>query len=365
MTRNSGKTKSRGEILAASRPQQTVKATQGSNEEQAGSPIRTATQRVGNRQGTQEKDCEDPISPLRNKASNWKANPLPKADSPSHSPSHNKHTSKNFANSSSSSSSALIGYASTGSSTKNSTPASASTHHSALSRSASTGSSQKYSSPASSSSNPLSLIRSASTGSTQKKTTPTPTSSAPNRASLAHANSASKDRDPKHNSVHMEHSSSSSNSTTKKKNYEQRRSPTNSEVDTPEELDPESEDYGNGSSKAENANEVHSTTDRHKHNLSHSPSITSESRTSNKKRRQQQLDSESDDADELQTSIEESRRSSSKTSRKSHESKKMKTSFNQTAIGTLYYMVMVYNPHYSPHVVYIKGQCSIRIRAKL
>jgi hypothetical protein len=85
MTRNSGKSKSRGEILAASRPTHTVKATQGSNEEQAESPLRNRTQRVSNSHGTQDTDGEDPISPLRNKGSKWKANQIPKANDPSHS----------------------------------------------------------------------------------------------------------------------------------------------------------------------------------------------------------------------------------------------------------------------------------------
>jgi hypothetical protein len=271
MAKTSGKSKSHGEILAASRPTHTVKATQGSNEQQAESPLlRNTTQRGYNDNGPQEANDEDPISPLRNKASKWKANPLPKANSPSHSPSSHKHASKPLATSSSSRSSALIRSASIGPVQKNSTPASAPSHHPTLSRSASTGSSQKNSTPVSSSSNPLSLIRSASTGSSQKKTTPGPTSSTINRLSLGHSNSASKDLDPKHTSVHVKHYSSTSNSTTKQKNKEQRRSPTNSDVDTPDELDPDSEDYGDGSSqnkdgnyKAKHTNDVHSTSDKH------------------------------------------------------------------------------------------------------
>ena len=61
MPRHSGKSQSRGERLAASIPSKKIHGTQGSQE-----------------QVSEETHVEKAISPLRNKDSRWKANPVAK-----------------------------------------------------------------------------------------------------------------------------------------------------------------------------------------------------------------------------------------------------------------------------------------------
>jgi hypothetical protein len=226
MTRNSGKSKTRGERLAASMPSLMIIGTQGSNEQES-----------------KETHVEEAISPLRNKASKWKANPVTKDPSP-------------------------------------------------VIRSASAGSIHKKPSPGSSSSHPFALTKSSSTGSTPKQLTPFSGGSTSNRQHVIGTASATKDIDRK------DHQQS-----TKKKKKDPPRSPTNSDVDTPEDEENESEDYGNGHPEQKRSyaggrhgKEAISESSRNKQYMKKSSLVGEEARTSHKKREKQKGDSDSDDA---------------------------------------------------------------------
>ena len=169
MPRHSGKSQSRGERLAATIPSKKIHGTQNSQEQES-----------------EETHVEKAISPLRNKESRWKANPVTK-------------------------------------------------DHSTIIRSNSAGSNHTKQFHGSFSSNSVGITKSSSTGSTPKQSTPFTGGHPSNRQDVNRTASATKDIDRK------EHQQS----TTKKKK-DLPRSPTNSDEDTTEEMNDKSVDYGNG-----------------------------------------------------------------------------------------------------------------------
>jgi hypothetical protein len=163
------------------------------------------------------------------------------------------------------------------------------------------------------------ITKSSSTGSTPKQLAPFSGGPNSNRHHVNSTASATKDIDRK------EHEQSAT-----KKKKDPPRSPTNSDVDTPEEGDGGSEDYGNG----------HAEHKRRFADGRHGTEAQSASPRDNqklKKKNQRQIDIDFEDENTLQPSLHELPGKRKKTSHKSNDSKNVDTS-TKTAIGNLHYM---------------------------